>query len=58
MLGEFDCGQFRLAVVAKISETNGNVLLDFGPISNVPIGCFPDLYKALSANMPDQVITL
>jgi sulfur relay (sulfurtransferase) complex TusBCD TusD component (DsrE family) len=24
----------------------------------VPIGCFPDLYKALSGNMPDQVITL
>ena len=24
----------------------------------VPIGCFPDVYKALSGNMPDQVITL
>jgi hypothetical protein len=24
----------------------------------VPIGCFPDLYKALSGNMPDQIITL
>ena len=24
----------------------------------VPIGCFPDLYKALSGNVPDQVITL
>jgi len=24
----------------------------------VPIGCFPDLYKAPSGNMPDQVITL
>jgi hypothetical protein len=24
----------------------------------VPIGCFPDLYTALSGNMPDQVITL
>jgi len=24
----------------------------------VEIGCFPDLYKALSGNMPDQVITL
>ena len=27
-------------------------------IDGVPIGCFPDLYKALSTNMPDQVITL
>ncbi len=24
----------------------------------VPIGCFPDLYKALSGSPPDQVITL
>jgi hypothetical protein len=24
----------------------------------VPIGCFPNLYKVLSGNMPDQVITL
>jgi len=27
-------------------------------VPGVPIGCFPDLYKALSSNMPDQVITL
>ena len=27
-------------------------------IEPVVIGCFPDLYKALSGNMPDQVITL
>ena len=27
-------------------------------IPPVTIGCFPDLYKALSGNMPDQVITL
>ena len=27
-------------------------------LPGVPIGCFPDLYKALSGNMPDQVITL
>jgi hypothetical protein len=26
--------------------------------AGVPIGCFPDLYKALSGNMPDQIITL
>jgi hypothetical protein len=25
---------------------------------SVPIGCFPDLYKALEGNPPDQVITL
>jgi hypothetical protein len=27
-------------------------------IDGACIGCFPDLYKALSGNMPDQVITL
>ncbi len=27
-------------------------------LEGVPIGCFPDLYQALSGNMPDQVITL
>jgi hypothetical protein len=27
-------------------------------IEGVPIGCFPDLYKALSAVKVDQVITL
>ena len=27
-------------------------------LDGVPIGCFPDLYRALAVNMPDQVITL
>jgi sulfur relay (sulfurtransferase) complex TusBCD TusD component (DsrE family) len=29
-----------------------------GTVAGVQIGCFPDLYAALSGNMPDQVITL
>ncbi len=29
-----------------------------GTYPNVAVGCFPDLYKALSGNPPDQVITL
>ena len=29
-----------------------------GTVEGVQVGCFPDLYSALSANMPDQVITL
>jgi len=29
-----------------------------GTYANVRVGCFPDLYKALSGNPPDQVITL
>jgi hypothetical protein len=27
-------------------------------VAGVQVGCFPDLYKALSGNMPDQIITL
>jgi hypothetical protein len=27
-------------------------------VAGVQVGCFPDLYTALSGNMPDQVITL
>ena len=29
-----------------------------GTYANVKVGCFPDLYKALAGNPPDQVITL
>jgi hypothetical protein len=29
-----------------------------GTVTGVRVGCFPDLYSALSGNMPDQVITL
>jgi len=29
-----------------------------GTVPGVRVGCFPDLYAALSANPPDQVITL
>jgi len=27
-------------------------------VAGVTVGCFPDLYEALSGNLPDQVITL
>lgn len=27
-------------------------------VDGVTVGCFPDLYKALTGNMPDQVITV
>jgi hypothetical protein len=32
--------------------------LDGRLVEGAVIGCFPDLYKALLGNMPDQVITL
>jgi hypothetical protein len=29
-----------------------------GTVEGVRVGCFPDLFKCLAANQPDQVITL
>ena len=29
-----------------------------GTVEGVKVGCFPNLYAALSGNMPDQIITL
>ena len=29
-----------------------------GTVAGVAVGCFPDLYAALSGNMPDQIISL
>jgi putative lipoic acid-binding regulatory protein len=29
-----------------------------GTFAGVTVGCFPDLYSALSSNPPEQVITL
>ena len=29
-----------------------------GAVAGVAVGCFPDLYAALSGNPPDQIITL
>jgi sulfur relay (sulfurtransferase) complex TusBCD TusD component (DsrE family) len=29
-----------------------------GTVEGVRVGCFPDLYRALATNLPDQIITL
>lgn len=29
-----------------------------GTVKGVQVGCFPELYEALSGNLPDQIITL
>ena len=55
--------------LAKVARDKGMLLMgcdqccDERQISNklvdgAVIGCFPDLYAALSGNMPDQMITL
>lgn len=55
--------------LAKVAEEKGMLLMgcdkccyerqiDTKLVKGATIGCFPDLYTALSGNMPDQVITL
>lgn len=38
------------------TEPGGCIVCD--TVAGVQVGCFPDLYAALSGNMPDQVISL
>ena len=55
--------------LAKVASDNGMLLMacdqcayereiDGKLVDGATIGCFPNLYGALSGNMPDQVITL
>ena len=55
--------------LAKVAKSNGMLLMacdqcaierqiDGMLVDGAKIGCFPNLYGALSVNMPDQVITL
>ena len=55
--------------LAKLARDKGMLLMgcdkccyergiDDNLVDGAVIGCFPNLYKALSGNMPDQVITL
>ena len=39
----------------KVGENDYNTK---NTVEGVKVGCFPDLYQALSGNMPDQVISL
>lgn len=41
--------------LAEIKEGNYEPI---NTVDGVKVGCFPDLYSALSGNMPDQVISL
>ncbi len=40
------------------TERPGGGYDPLGAVPGVTVGCFPDLYAALSGNMPDQVISL
>ena len=41
-----------------LADKDGDNYTPRGTVEGVAVGCFPDLYGALSGNMPDQVISL
>ncbi|MBI1299025.1 sulfur reduction protein DsrE [bacterium] len=48
----------QCALERGLAEGEPGACRPSGTVAGVQVGCFPDLYTALSGNMPDQVITL
>ena len=48
----------QCALERGLAEGEAGDCTPSGTVAGVQVGCFPDLYGALSGNMPDQVITL
>ena len=48
----------RCAIESLLAEGEPGDCRPSGTVAGVRVGCFPDLYAALSGNPPDQVITL
>ena len=46
------------AIERGLAEGEPRNAKPIGVVDGVSVGCFPELYKALSGNPPDQVITL
>lgn len=51
------CDQCALERGLAVEGAN-NQIKTVGTVDGVMVGCFPDLYAALSGNPPDQVVTL
>jgi sulfur relay (sulfurtransferase) complex TusBCD TusD component (DsrE family) len=48
----------QCALERQLAEGEPGDCAPSGTVPGVQVGCFPDLYEALSGNPPDQVITL
>ena len=48
----------RCAIQRSLAEGEPGDCRPKGTVAGVRVGCFPDLYRALSGDPPDQVITL
>jgi hypothetical protein len=51
-------GEPRWCAPDGTGRTETGKVRPLNTVDGVMVGCFPDLYTALSGNMPDQVITL
>lgn len=51
-------GKPRWCDADGMGRTSPEVCEAHNVVEGVKVGCFPDLYSALSGNMPDQVISL
>ena len=52
------CALRRGLAVGDFSQCGSGEVKAKGTVAGVVAGCFPQLYGALSTNLPDQVITL
>lgn len=48
----------QCAIERGLAEGGPRSATPVNTVEGVQVGCFPELYAALSGNMPDQVITL
>ena len=53
-----DCAVRRGMAEGQFEQCGSGEVTAVGCVPGVVAGCFPQLYTALSGNMPDQVITL
>ena len=52
------CAVRRNMAVGTLEQCGSGQVKPVGTVNGVHAGCFPQLYEALSGNLPDQIITL
>ena len=52
------CAVWRNLAKGTFEQCGSDEVEPKNTVQRVQVGCFPQLYKALSGNVPDQVITL
>ncbi len=52
------CAVKRNMAIGTLDQCGSGDVQAMGTVDGVQAGCFPQLYNALSADLPDQIITL